>query len=101
MNFWPVMAAPGEGCSNLRIAKTAKPGDFVSMKSAIEEKRLKRLVKEAVGEAFQTQKRLIQSAVIEAIEDIALVRAMEEADEKPISEEKVNRLLRRGRESRV
>lgn len=69
------------------------------MKSAIEEKRLKRLVKEAVSEAFQKQKRLIQSAVIEAIEDIALVRAMEEADEKTVSEEKVNRLLRRGRES--
>lgn len=69
------------------------------MKSAIEGNRLKLLVKKTVGGVFQKQKRLIQSAVVEAIEDIALVRAMEEADEKTVSEEKINRLLRRGRES--
>jgi hypothetical protein len=68
------------------------------MKSVIEEKRLKRLVKEAVGEAFQNQKEFIQAAVVEAIEDIALVRAMEEADDKMASPEEVERLLRRGRE---
>ncbi|HYJ05665.1 MAG TPA: hypothetical protein VEX43_11060 [Chthoniobacterales bacterium] len=68
------------------------------MKSVIEEKRLKRLVKEAVGEAFQKQKDFIQAAVVEAIEDIALVRAMEEADDKMASPKEVERLLRRGRE---
>jgi hypothetical protein len=68
------------------------------MKSAIEEKRLKRLVKEAVGEAFQKQKAVIQAAVVEAIEDIALVKAMEEADDEIVSPDKVERLLKRGRE---
>ena len=91
-------AAPGEGYEDLRIAKAANLDDFVSMKSVIEEKRLKRLVKEAVGEAFQNQKEFIQAAVVEAIEDIALVRAMEEADDKMASPEEVERLLRRGRE---
>ena len=69
------------------------------MKPVIEEKRLKRLVKEAVGEAFQKQKGFIQAAVVEAIEDIALVRAMEEADDEMASPDKVKRLLKRGRES--
>lgn len=91
-------AAPGEGYEDLRIAKAANLDDFVSMKSVIEEKRLKQLVKEAVGEAFQNQKEFIQAAVVEAIEDIALVRAMEEADDKMASPEEVERLLRRGRE---
>jgi hypothetical protein len=68
------------------------------MKSVIEEKRLKRLVTEAVGEALQKQKNFIQAAVVEAIEDIALVRAMEEADDKVASPKEVERLLRRGRE---
>ncbi len=68
------------------------------MKSAIEEKRLKQLVKEAVGEAFQKQKGLIQAAVVDAIEDIGLARAMEEADGKKAPREKIKQLLRRGRE---
>jgi hypothetical protein len=68
------------------------------MKSGIEEKRLKQLVKDAVGEAFQKQKDFIQAAVVEAIEDIVLVRAMEEADDEMVSPDKVERLLRRGRE---
>jgi hypothetical protein len=68
------------------------------MKSGIEEKRLKRLVEDAVGEAFQKQKQFIQAAVVEAIEDIALVRAMEEADDEIVPPERVERLLKRGRE---
>jgi hypothetical protein len=80
------------------MARSAPLDDLVSMKSAIEEKRLKQLVKEAVGEAFQKQKGLIQAAVVDAIEDIGLVRAMEEADDKKVPREKIKQLLRRGRE---
>jgi hypothetical protein len=80
------------------MARSASLDDLVSMKSAIEEKRLKQLVKEAVGEAFQKQKGLIQAAVVDAIEDIGLVRAMEEADDKKVPREKIKQLLRRGRE---
>jgi hypothetical protein len=69
------------------------------MKSATEEKRFKQLVKEAVGEALQKQKSLIQAAVVEAIEDRALTRAMEEADHRTVGQEKIERLLRRGREN--
>jgi hypothetical protein len=69
------------------------------MKSATEEKRFKQLVKEAVGEALQKQKSLIQAAVVEDIEDMALTRAMEEADQRTVGWEKIERLLRRGREN--
>ena len=69
------------------------------MKSALEEKCLKQLVKEAVGEAFQKQKGLIQAAVVDAIEDYALARAMAEADPQKVPRKKIDRLLRRGRES--
>ena len=98
MSSWRATVAHGDGYDDLRIAKASKLGDFISMKSVIEEKRLKQLVEEAVGEALQKQKGFIQAAVVEAIEDIALVRAMEEADDKMASPEEVERLLKRGRE---
>ncbi len=67
------------------------------MKSATAEKRLKQLVKSAVSEVLREQQRLIETAIMEAIEDIGLARAMEEADPRTVSREKVDRLLKRGR----
>ena len=67
------------------------------MKSATAEKRLKRLVKSAVGEVFRKQQHFFEAALMEAIEDIGLARAMEEADTRTVSRDKIDRLLKRGR----
>lgn len=68
------------------------------MKSALAEERFKELVFAAVDKAFEQHKTSLQNAIIEAIEDIGLGRAMDEADRKLISADRIDRLLKRGSE---
>ena len=68
------------------------------MKSETEEQQLKQVIRSAVTEALEQQRGLIEKAILEAIEDIGLIRAMEEAEDSPVvSRERVYRILKRGR----
>ncbi|CAN5686250.1 hypothetical protein BH20VER1_BH20VER1_09160 [soil metagenome] len=69
------------------------------MKRTTTEQSLEQLVASAVDRAFERHRKPIQKAVIEALEDAALVRAMEQADNRPVSAERVHRLLARRSES--
>lgn len=69
------------------------------MSSATTEERLKQVVAEAVNEAFEKQKASLQAAMMEAIEDIGLMRAMEEADSELSTPEEIDQLLGRRGES--
>lgn len=59
------------------------------------EQRLKRVVTEAVNKAFEKQKTGLHAAIMEAIEDIALMRAMDEADTEMARPEAIDELLER------
>lgn len=59
------------------------------------DKRLKEIVSEAVSEALEKQRSRITAAVIEAMEDAGLARAMEEADNEMADPREIDRLLNR------
>jgi hypothetical protein len=63
------------------------------------EQSLEQLVASAVDRAFERHRKPIQKAVVEALEDAALIRAMEQADRRPVSAERIKRLLARRSES--
>lgn len=67
------------------------------MNRSTAQNRLKQIVDEAVQTALAEQKDTIAAAVIEAFEDIGLVRAMEEADSENADPKEIHRLLKRGR----
>jgi hypothetical protein len=86
----------GKGGNRLSESKTTLIIHL--MKSATEERRLKQLIRTAVNEALDQQKVFFEKAILEAIEEIGLIRAMEEAEDSPVvSREKIDRLLKRGR----
>lgn len=63
-------------------------------KISVDEEQIKKLFKEAVVEVFEERKDLVQDAITEALEDIALKKAMEETESsKPVSREDVFRSL--------
>ncbi len=57
--------------------------------------RLKATITEAVNEALERQKASIIAAVLEAMADAELVRAMEEADSELADPQEVDRILNR------
>ncbi len=57
--------------------------------------RLKAIITEAVNEALERQKASIIAAVLEAMADAELVRAMEEADSELADPQEVDRILNR------
>ena len=60
------------------------------MSTMIDEKELKDLVKAAVAEALVEQRTLVREIVEEAIEEIALVRAIDEGlESKPTTREEI------------
>jgi hypothetical protein len=60
----------------------------------IDEKELKDLVKSAVAEALQEQRAMVKEIVDEAIEEIALARAIDEGlDTKPATREEIFHIL--------
>jgi hypothetical protein len=67
------------------------------VKSARNSGDLKRVVKAALIEVLDERQDLLFRALSEALEDVCLVRAMDEADRKTVSPNKIDRLLRRGR----
>ncbi len=56
--------------------------------TAVEERRLKGLLKTAVTEVLEEQRGLLRDAVREIIEDVALVRAIQFGEKSPLSSRK-------------
>lgn len=67
------------------------------MKAAAKSNDLKTAVKTALIEILDERQDLLFNAVREAMEDVGLIRAMDEADRKTVSPKKIDRLLKRGR----
>ncbi len=68
------------------------------MPFTIEEAKLKKLLKSAVAEALEGQRDLVREAVMDAVEEVALGRAIEEgAGSKTVSRDQIFRLLRKRR----
>ena len=68
------------------------------MEITVDENRLKALVKSAMIELLQERRELVQDAVEEALEDIALARAIEEGRNTPeVSREEIFRVLAAGK----
>jgi hypothetical protein len=68
-----------------------------AMPSVIDEARLKELVKEALQEILEERKDLFADMLAEAIEEIALARAVQEGENSlPVSQEEILRALRVG-----
>ena len=66
--------------------------------ATIDEKRLRGIVKSAIADAFEENRELMQDIVQEALEDIAIVRAIEQGLEtKSVSRKKVITILEGGR----
>ncbi len=63
-----------------------------------EETKLKRLLKAAVGEVLEERRDLVRDAVTDAVEDIALAKAIEDGSRsKVISRAEVFKILRKSR----
>jgi hypothetical protein len=64
---------------------------------AIEERRLKGLLKTAVAEVLEEHRELLREAVRESFEDVALIRAIQLGEKTPLtSRRKVFQRLERG-----
>lgn len=66
------------------------------MKTAKNSAELKKAVKAALVELLGERNELLQEAISEAIEDIGLIRAMDEADRETVPRQRIERLLKRG-----
>jgi hypothetical protein len=65
--------------------------------AAIEEKRLRKVVKAALVDAFKENRELMQDIVVDALEDIAVARAIEQGlGTKSVSRKKVFSILEGG-----
>ena len=63
--------------------------------STLDDDRLKDLFKAAILEVFEERRDLVRELIEEALEDIALARAIEEGQESPlVSRDEVFKLLR-------
>lgn len=63
-----------------------------------DEAKLKRLLKAAVVEVLEERRDLVQEAFVEAIEDLGMVRAIEEgARSQSVSRDEVLKILRKHR----
>ena len=68
------------------------------MAATIDEERLKELFKAAIVEVFEERRDLVRDVVAEALEDIALVRAIDEGERGAnVSREDVFEALEEGR----
>jgi len=52
---------------------------------AVEERRLKGILKNAVAEVLEEHRDLLRDAVRESLEDVALVRAIQQGEKSPIT----------------
>jgi len=87
------MAERGDGSDDCRFKLC---GLSKVMSAATDPDKLKKIVKAALIEVFNERQDLIRDAVAEALEDIAMVRAIEEGlNSGPAKEEEVLAVLRR------
>ena len=62
--------------------------------SLVEEERLKALLKEALIEVLQEQRELFTALLLEALEDLALIRAIQEGEHSGVADrEEVHRVF--------
>jgi hypothetical protein len=67
------------------------------LESSLSETQIKDLMKAAILEIFQEQRDLFQDLIAEALEDIALVKAIDEGkDSEPVSREAIFEILESG-----
>ena len=63
------------------------------MPSAPKDAQLKRVMKDAIREVLEERTDLLHAAVAEALEDVGLIRAMESASKRTVSERRIRRAL--------
>ena len=67
------------------------------LESSLSETQIKNLLKAAILEIFQERRYLFQDMIVEALEDIALVKAIDEGkDSEPVSREAIFEILESG-----
>jgi hypothetical protein len=67
------------------------------LESSLSETQIKNLLKAAILEIFQERRDLFQDLIAEALEDIALVKAIDEGrDSEPVSREAIFEILESG-----
>ena len=67
------------------------------LESSLSETQIKNLLKAAILEIFQERRDLFQDLIVEALEDIALVKAIDEGkDSEPVSREAIFEILESG-----
>jgi hypothetical protein len=67
------------------------------LESSLNETQIKDLLKAAILEIFQERRDLFQDLIAEALEDIALVKAIDEGrDSEPVSREAIFEILESG-----
>jgi hypothetical protein len=67
------------------------------LESSLSETQIKELLKAAILEIFQERRDLFQDLIAEALEDIALVKAIDEGrDSEPVSREAIFEILESG-----
>lgn len=70
----------------------------IDMDTTITEQRLKELVRQAVTEALEERADFLQAVLSEALEDLGLLRAVEEGlRTEPVDEGRIRTLLHPGR----
>jgi len=66
----------------------------IMKETLIEEGRIRRLFKEALAETLEEKKDLFYNLLVEVIEDIAMVRAIQEGENtEPVSRQEIFKLL--------
>ena len=64
------------------------------MEAAMDEAKLKQLVKEALTEILDERREILSEVIVEALEDVAMIRAIQEGENTPLApREDVLRLL--------
>ena len=65
------------------------------MEAAMDEAKLKQLVKEALTEILDERREILSEVIVEALEDVAMIRAIQEGENTPLApREDVLRLLK-------
>jgi len=64
------------------------------MEAAMDEAKLKQLVKEALTEILDERREILSEVIVEALEDVAMIRAIQEGENTPLAPRKdILRLL--------
>lgn len=64
------------------------------METYLDEKRLKKLLKDALIEVLEERKEILSEILVEAMEDIGLIHAIREGEStKPVSKEEILKIM--------